>query len=86
MPFQVDFRLFVIADAIHKFIDQSDPLVKVGVLDGITVVGSSVVIDIGSETIALDHPFFSGNGQIDLHPFGEKLPAGTGHFESFFES
>ena len=37
--FEVDFRLFAIAYTVDKSIDQSDPFIKTGVLDGQPVIG-----------------------------------------------
>ena len=86
MPLQIYFRQFMVADAIDKFINQSDPFIKIGVLNGITVIRCAVMVDIGTETIALDHSFFAGDGKIDLHSLGETFPAGAGYFEPFFKA
>ena len=41
MPAQVDQRGLIVADIVHELVDQADPLVEVGVLDGVAVVGTA---------------------------------------------
>ena len=75
MPLEVDFWRLVFADAGDKLVDQSDPLVEIGVLHRIAVVWSAVMIDVGSEAIAKNGSLFARDSHIDLHSFREDFPA-----------
>ena len=76
----------MIPDAVDKFVDQADPLVEVSVLHGITVVRGSVVIDIRPEAVALNHTFFSGDGEVHFHAFREDLPAGRRNLQALLKT
>ena len=51
VPPEVDLWLFIVPDAAGKFIHQANPLVKIGVLYGITVIRGSIVANIRAKTI-----------------------------------
>ena len=59
VPAEVDEGGLVIADIIHKLVDQTGPLVKVGILNGVAVIGTAVVIDVGAEAVGHEGALFA---------------------------
>ena len=86
MPLQIDFGLFLVANAIIKLINQTHPLIKIRVLNGIAIFRCAIVVNIRTKAIASQHALFARNGHIDLHALGEDLPAGSRNFDAFLET
>ena len=56
VPAEVDLWSTAIAYAIDKFVDQSDPFIKIGVLNGVSIVRCPVVVDVRTEAVGRQCP------------------------------
>ncbi len=59
VPSKIDLRSSSESDILNELVDKSHPLVKVGVLNGISVIGCAVVVDIGAEEVGNERAFNS---------------------------
>ena len=74
VPLQVDLGLFAGEDAVAELIHHADPLIKICILNGITVVGSSAVAVVGAEAVGLNDTLGTHDGEVDLHTLGMQIP------------
>src|SRR5690606_32005228 len=85
MPLQVDLGRFVLPDIIDKFIHHTDPLIEIGILYRITIVGFTIVVYIGTKKISHHGTFIPSYTDIHLHAFGVYFPPRTRYLKPFLQ-
>ena len=86
MPAEIDFGKSFLINILNEFVNKSYPFIKIGVLNGIFILGRAVVIGVRSEAIGKEASVLAVNYKVYLHTLGEHLPAGTGNLELVFGS